>query len=157
MIASGPGRGLGWFNRARADLAAWWERDMKPAEIAYTIAIGVVGVVATYSAFQTSRLDGAFDSIADIRERTTRTETEVVYLRRDTDKVLVDLDAIKASLASIDGKLASADGAKQPAFAIKDPQDFSDFLRETKAPGQFWIYSDDPGAEKLLKGYFEGQ
>ena len=128
---------------------AWLERDMRPMEIVYSVGMAVVGVVSAYSAFQTSRLDTAFNAIGEIKVQVTATGKDVEYLRRDMDEVR---DAVQ----SIDGKLASADPLKKPTtFAVKDPGNFGKYLQDTGYKGPIYIYSEDPAAEELMRGYLK--
>lgn len=70
---------------------------MRPMEIVYSVGMAVVGVVSAYSAFQTSRLDTAFNAIGEIKVQVTATGKDVEYLRRDMDEVR---DAVQLSRLS---------------------------------------------------------
>ncbi|WP_374366972.1 hypothetical protein [Dongia sp.] len=124
---------------------------MTPMEIGTTVVLGIVTLVAGYSALQTSRLDTAFDSIAEVRVQVATTGKDVEYIRRD-------MDEIKALVTSIDGKLASADPLKKPTtYAVKDIGGFSEYMRKVNAEGPLYIFSDDPSTEDLIQTYIKNQ
>lgn len=143
--------GLRYLRLMKARFCSWLERDMKPVEIFYSVGIGLVGLMAAYSTFQTSRLDSAFTSINDIKVQVMATGKDVEYLRRDMDRLQQATDRIEGKLASV------SVGAKPTSYAVKDTAGFGAYLLKQGMEGPFWIYTTDPKSEMSIKKYLEGQ